>query len=265
MDAGSYEGVSQMPYPQDDDTRPLRTVERHKPGDSEDDESRASDDEHEIPMHQQPIGEGYASSYVIAEEEKYSPTEISEKPEHERVRRQFIDEDNRIKVKDNAAEQFTNLSMLSADLMNHTLGKGDTPESLGELDAFKVLTDNSIKKMDTGRTLVVAGWGNYYMVDREGHRLGLEGMRRAMNNFLGQKEFANMNIFHSGIQVGQILRRFVDDNGKEWRTEVGPEGLFVVAAFRTDLEVSRKAMAEVLRGSMRGFSIAGNAKSKEIK
>jgi len=265
MDAGSYEGVSQMPYPQDDDTRPLRTVERHKPGDSEDDESRASDDEHEIPMHQQPIGEGYASSYVIAEEEKYSPTEISEKPEHERVRRQFIDEDNRIKVKDNAAEQFTNLSMLSADLMNHTLGKGDTPESLGELDAFKVLTNNSIKKMDTGRTLVVAGWGNYYMVDREGHRLGLEGMRRAMNNFLGQKEFANMNIFHSGIQVGQILRRFVDDNGKEWRTEVGPEGLFVVAAFRTDLEVSRKAMAEVLRGSMRGFSIAGNAKSKEIR
>ena len=42
-----------------------------------------------------------------------------------------------------------------------------------------------------------------------------------------------------------------------------PEGLFVVAAFRTDLEVSRKAMAEVLKGGMRGFSIAGNAKDKK--
>ena len=39
----------------------------------------------------------------------------------------------------------------------------------------------------------------------------------------------------------------------------------MVAAFRTDLEVARKAMAEVLRGGMRGFSIAGNAKSKDIK
>ena len=72
-----------------------------------------------------------------------------------------------------------------------------------------------------------------------------------------------MNIFHSGIQVGQILRRFVDASGKEWKTEVRPEGLFVVAAFRTDLEVSRKAMAEVLKGGMRGFSIAGNAKDKK--
>jgi len=266
MDAGSYEGVSQLPYPQDDDTRPARTVERHKPGDSEDEEGRASDDEHSIPMHQQPIGEGYASSYVIAEEEQYSPTTMSERPEHEKVRRQFIDEDNRLRsVNDPAAEQFTNLSMLSQDLQSHFLRSTDTPEILKNNDLFKVLTSNSIKKMDTGRTLVVAGWGNYYMVDREGHRLGLEGMRRALNKFLGQKEFANMNIFHSGIQVGQILRRFIDDNGKEWRTEVRPEGLFVVAAFRTDLEVSRKAMSEVLRGGMRGFSIAGNAKSKEMR
>jgi len=268
MDAGSYEGVNTtpLPYPSDDDSRPPRTVERHKPGDSEEDEDeqRASDQEHEIPKHQQPIGEDYASSYVIAEEDRYSPTEVSEKPENEIVRRKFIDEDHHLRsLNDNAAEQYTNLSMLSADLRNHALGKGDTPESLGELDAFKVLTANSIQKMDTGRTLVVAGWGNYYIVDREGHRLGLEGMRRAMNAFLGKKEFANMNIFHSGIQVGQILKRFVDATGKEWVTEVRPEGLFVVAAFRTDLEVSRKAMAEVLKGGLRGFSIAGNAKDKK--
>jgi hypothetical protein len=269
MDAGGYGGdvstTPVLPYPSDDDSRPPRTVERHKPGDSEEDEAeqRASSQEHDIPKHQQPIGPDYASSYVIAEEDRYSPTNQPETPENERVRRKFIDEDNRIKIKDNAAEQYTNLSMLSADLMSHTLSKGDTPESLGELDVFKVLTANSIKKMDTGRTLVVAGWGNYYIVDREGHRLGLEGMRRAINKFLGKKEFANMNIFHSGIQVGQILKRFVDDTGKEWITEVRPEGLFVVAAFRTDLEVSRKAMAEVLKGGLRGFSIAGNAKEKK--
>jgi len=267
MDAGAYEGVSQLPYPQDDDSRPPRTVERYKHGDSEDDdaEQRASEQEHQIPNEQQPIGEDYASSYVIAEDEdRYSPTEIVEKPENELVRRRFIDEDNRLKsINDNAAEQYTNLAMLSRDLQSRFVKADDTPESLKEIDAFRVLNENSIQKMDTGRTLVVAGWGNYYIVDREGHRLGLEGMRKAMVNFLGKKEFANMNIFHSGIQVGQILRKFIDINGKEWRTEVKPEGLFVVAAFRTDLEVSRKAMAEVIRGGMRGFSIAGNAKSKD--
>ena len=134
MDAGSYEGVSQLPYPADDDTRPPRTVERHKPGDSEDDEAeqRASDQEHDIPKEQQPIGQDYGSSYVIADDEDaYSPTAVTEKPENELVRRKFIDEDNRLRsVNDNAAEQYTNLSMLSADLMSHTLGKGDTPESV---------------------------------------------------------------------------------------------------------------------------------------
>jgi len=271
MDAGSYEGVSQLPYPQDDDSRPRRTVERHKPGDSEDGEDRASDDEHEIPREQQPIGDGYASSYVIADddeehESRYSPTAITQKPEHELVSRKFIDEDNRLRsINDNAAEQYTNLSMVSQDLQTHFVRSDDNPETLLNNEAFRVLTSNSIKKMDTGRTLVVAGWGNYYIVDREGHRLGLEGMRRALAKFLAKKEFANMNIFHSGIQVGQVLRKFTDQNGKEWRTEVRPQGLFVVCAFRTDLEVSRKAMAEVLRGAMRGFSIAGNAKSKEIK
>ena len=119
--------------------------------------------------------------------------------------------------------------------------------------------------MDTGRSLVVAGWGNYYVVDQEGHRISLGGMQRAIKRFLAHPEYANMNIFHSGIQVGQILEKFVDKDGRSWRTEVRPEGLFVVAAFRTDLEVAVKAMSEVMKGNMRGFSIAGNAKKKEIK
>ena len=74
-----------------------------------------------------------------------------------------------------------------------------------------------------------------------------------------------MNIFHSGIQVGQILPEFTDEHGKLWKTEVRPEGMFVVAAIRNDLEVARKAMREIMKGTLRGFSIAGNAKDKELK
>ena len=119
--------------------------------------------------------------------------------------------------------------------------------------------------MDTENTLVVAGWGNYYVIDQEGHRIGIEGMRRALEEFLKRPEYANVNIFHSGIQVGQILPEFTDSDGKVWKTEVRPEGMFVVAALRNDLEVSRKAMREIMKGTLRGFSIAGNAKEKELK
>lgn len=266
-DHGTFEGISQLPAPAfpEENIRKPHKIERHKPGDSEEDISRATQQELEIPREQQPLGPGYASSYVIADDNEYSPAELSENPKHEIVRRKFIDEDNRLRsVNDPAAEQYTNLSLLSQDLQPHFLKSTDTVDTLRNNDAFCILTTDSLQKMDLGRTLIVAGWGNYYIIDREGHRLSLDGMRRAMDSFLKRQEFANMNIFHSGIQVGKIIKKFVDERGKEWRTEVRPEGLFVVAAFRTDLEVSRRAMAEVLKGNMRGFSIAGNAKQKEI-
>jgi len=156
------------------------------------------------------------------------------------------------------------LNQVATDLQAHFIKSTDTVATLGARDEFKVLSDAALQKMEKGRTLVVAGWGNYYVVDQEGHRISLGGMQRAIKAFLKNPEYANMNIFHSGIQVGKILDKYVDEDGRMWRTEVRPEGLFVVASFRTDLEVARKAMAEVIKGNMRGFSIAGNAKDKDI-
>lgn len=156
---------------------------------------------------------------------------------------------------DEAAEQFTNLS---ADILSPLLKKsGDSLESLR--NDFAVLSPDALKKSQVGKTLVVAGWGSYHVVDREGHRISLSGLRKALVKFLSQSEYANMNIFHSGIQVGKIIPEFVDEAGKIWKTEVVDEGLFVVAEFRTDLEVSRRAMGEVLKGTLRGFSLAGNS------
>ncbi|MAH45385.1 hypothetical protein CMI37_06125 [Candidatus Pacearchaeota archaeon] len=278
---GTEAGISQLANPTDPNAgvpRKNRTEVRHQAGDGETTRTKESVDYGEsryMEPHQRPIGDGQ-SSYVIADRnETYKPQNEEDKnvrnPEHQRVSQRFFDEDDyTMRTTDPAAEQYTNLSMsilsqAAQDLQSPFIKSTDTLESLGTSDAFKVLNENAINKMDLGRSLVVAGWGNYYVVDQEGHRISLGGMQRAIKRFMANPEYANMNIFHSGIQVGQILEKFVDKDGRIWTTEVRPEGLFVVAAFRTDLEVAVKAMSEVMKGNMRGFSIAGNAKKKEIK
>jgi len=278
---GTMAGISQLANPTDPNAgvpRNNRTEVKHQAGDGETTRSKESVDYSEaryMEPHQRPIGDG-VSSYVIADRnETYKPQVEENKhvqnPAHQRVAQRFIDEDSHtVRTNDPAAEQYTNLSMsllsqVAQDIQSPFIKSTDTLATLGRSDEFKILDNNAIQKMDTGRSLVVAGWGNYYIVDQEGHRISVAGMQRALKRFMANPEYANMNIFHSGIQVGQILDKFVDKDGRIWRTEVRPEGLFVVAAFRTDLDVARKAMAEVMKGNMRGFSIAGNAKEKEIK
>ena len=282
---GTQEGISQLPAPDGPvENAPTRknTQEKHRPGDGEEKRVYAagSDAERYIEPGQRPIGDGQ-SSYVIADRnDTFKPNtgedaeaEGARKPgnaTHKRVVQQFIDEDtHQIRTTDPAAEQYTNLAMpmlsqVSNDLQAHFIKSTDTMATLGAREEFKVLSGQAFQKMEKGRTLVVAGWGNYYIVDQEGHRLSRAAMQKAIKAFLKNPEYANMNIFHSGIQVGKIIDKFVDEDGRMWRTEVRPEGLFVVASFRTDLDVARKAMAEVIKGNMRGFSIAGNAKDKEI-
>ena len=282
---GTQEGISQLPAPDGPSASSharKNTQERHTPGDGEERRSVAGSEVENryVEPHQRPLGDGQ-SSYVIADrDETYKPntgedaenngTRKPGNPNHKQVVNQFIDEDShQVRTTDPAAEQYTNLSMpllnqVASDLQAHFIKSTDTVATLGARDEFKVLSDDALQKMEKGRTLVVAGWGNYYVVDQEGHRISRAGMQRAIKALLKNPEYANMNIFHSGIQVGKILDKYVDEDGRMWRTEVRPEGLFVVASFRTDLEVARKAMAEVIKGNMRGFSIAGNAKDKDI-
>ena len=145
---------------------------------------------------------------------------------------------------DEAKEQFTNLS---ADIMK------------SKDNDLKVLTDNAIKKADLGKPLVIGGWGNYYVVDREGHRIGLDALRRGLEKFLQNPRYANVNIFHSGIQVGELLPSFTDDEGNTWTSHVNDEGLYAVVMFRSDIEIARRAMSEVMKGNLRGFSLSGNS------
>jgi hypothetical protein len=167
---------------------------------------------------------------------------------------------------DPAVEQYTNLSNDHPfkSFQPYLVKSADSPASIQD---YAILSSDPFAKMDVGKTLVVAGWGSVYIIDREGHKISIAGLRKALKNFLADPEFANVNIFHSGIQVAKMLPSFIDKNGKTWKSHVNDRGLFAVVAFRTDLEVSRRAMSEVIKGNLRGFSLAGNSNpaTKEIK
>ena len=122
-----------------------------------------------------------------------------------------------------------------------------------------ILTRGALRKANNGRPLIVGGWGNYNITDREGHRITPKALRPAVTQFLSNPEFANVNIFHSSIQVGQLIPAYTDSEGQKWTTHVTDEGFYAVVEFRTDIEVARKAMAEVLKGNLRGFSLSGNS------
>ena len=215
-----------------------------------------------LPPEQKPLGQGESNLWLDGETSPNTNTSVPQE--------QGMDGKSSPANFDEANEQFTNLSAQTSGISQELLGRyvrksGDSIETLKE--NFAVLNINPLIKAANGRPLVVAGWGSYYVVDQEGHRINLEGLRRALAQFLSKPEYANMNIFHSGIQVGKVLAEFVDEGGKVWKTEIHPEGMFVVCEFRTDLEVARRAMAEVLKGTLRGFSLAGNSNmdTKEIR
>ena len=203
-------------------------VESVRPDKINNDKKETSFTNHpELPVEQRPLGEGETNLWLDGDKQGKIYGEDAKK-----IVGNF----------DEPREQFTNLS---ADIIKS--------------NDLRVLTQNAIKKAELGKTLVVAGWGNYYVVDREGHRISLDALRRGLQKFLHNPSYANVNIFHSGIQVGELLAEFKDENGQLWQSHVNDEGFFAVVAFRSDIEVARRAMSEVLKGNLRGFSLAGNS------
>lgn len=199
----------------------------------------------EFSPEQRPIGEGETPLWLSGDED-YS---VNEDKHHRGANTRGIKHIGG--SGDHSKEQFLNLS---SDLIRPFLKKSADSDN----DLF-IISRNAIKKSDVGRTLVIAGWGNYHVVDREGHIIGLDALRRGLNRFLMDSKFANVNIFHSSIQVAELLPEFTDDNGQTWYSHVNDEGFFAVVAFRTDIAVARKAMVEVLKGNLRGFSLSGNS------
>jgi len=276
---GTFEGISTLPNDgtSTDRAKEKNSISRHTYEEVErvNRDRRAS----ALPPEQTALGEGGISVWLSNDDnpQRFLADEDGENIEPDGTRKRTIipdGQDTTPKIRphspnfDPATEQYTSLSSDGGsyfkNLSSYVAKSADSPN---DFDGFKSLVPDPIMKMDLGKTLVVGGWGSVYVVDREGHRINLAGLDKALKKFLANPDFANVNIFHSGIQIGKLIPQFVDQKGKIWKTHVNNKGLFAVVAFRTDLEVSRRAMSEVIKGNLRGFSLSGNSnpETKEIR
>ena len=142
-------------------------------------ENRTLTGNHDLPPEQQPLGEGENVLWLTEEEHGPNTSHI-------------IEGHNVNRNTDDAIEQFTNLSN---DFFKPFIKKAFDDEELA------IVSDSPKDRMEKGHTLIVAGYGNVAVADREGHLISLDALRKALPKFMSRPEYANVNIFHSGVQV----------------------------------------------------------------
>ena len=120
-------------------------------------------------------------------------------------------------------------------------------------------SDRWIIKEASGDDLYVAGYASVDMVDKQGDRIPPEALNKAFEKFMDNAAFRNVQLAHSGIQVGEVVDSFSDSQGRVWKSEVDNHGLFVVCRIRSDIQKAREVQQQVRDGELRAFSIGGQA------
>jgi len=116
-----------------------------------------------------------------------------------------------------------------------------------------------ILKSDSNGDLVIAGYASVDMVDKQGDRIPVSALKKAFGGFMDNPSYRNVQLAHSGIQVGQVLPSYTDSEGRVWKSEVDDHGLFVVCQIRNDIEKAREVQKQIRNGELRAFSIGGQA------
>ena len=120
-------------------------------------------------------------------------------------------------------------------------------------------SDFLLKSAGSQGELFVAGYASVDMVDKQGDRIPTNALKKAFGQFMGNKAFRNVQLAHSGIQVGEVVDSHTDSQGRVWKSEVDDHGLFVVCKIRNDIQKAREVQKQIRSGDLRAFSIGGQA------
>jgi HK97 family phage prohead protease len=107
--------------------------------------------------------------------------------------------------------------------------------------------------------LIIAGYASVELVDKQGDLITTGALNKAFRKFMSDPSFTNVQLAHSNIQVGNVVKSYTDSNGRVWKSEVDDTGLFVVIKLRNDIEKAREVASEIRKGNLRAFSIGGQA------
>ncbi|MHC1572165.1 MAG: HK97 family phage prohead protease [Methanosarcinales archaeon] len=104
---------------------------------------------------------------------------------------------------------------------------------------------------------VIAGYASVNVVDKDNEKITPEALKEAFEKMMKRKSRRNLMLHHQNIQIGEILPKYVDKNGKVWRSGVDEKGLFIVAEVFDDTVTGREVIERMKKGELMSFSIGG--------
>ena len=122
--------------------------------------------------------------------------------------------------------------------------------------------DFSILKSDD---LIIGGYASIEMVDKQNDLITIKALESAVEGFMANKKFRNVMSNHSNVQVGEVIDSYRDKNGTVHKTHVDDVGFYVVIKLRDDIEKAKEISRNIRKGTLRSFSIGGQAISKRSR
>ena len=119
--------------------------------------------------------------------------------------------------------------------------------------------DFTILKSDD---LIIGGYASIEMVDKQNDLITLQALEKAVKDYMGEKKFRNVMSNHSNVQVGEVVDSYRDKNGVVHKSHVDDVGFYVVIKLRDDIEKAKEISRGIRKGTLRSFSIGGQAISK---
>ena len=125
--------------------------------------------------------------------------------------------------------------------------------------------DGDFSILKSNDDLMIGGYASIEIVDKQNDLITLKALNEAVKKFMEQKAFRNVMTNHSNVQVGEVVDSYRDKTGRLWKTEVDDVGFFVVIKLRDDIEKAKEINRGIRKGSLRSFSIGGQALQKVKK
>ena len=113
--------------------------------------------------------------------------------------------------------------------------------------------------------LVIGGYASIEVVDKQNDLITLEALDDAVHKFMGESSYRNVMSNHSNVQVGEVIPSYRDKSGRIHKTEVDDVGFYVVIKLREDIEKAKEISRGIRKGTLRSFSIGGQAISKKSR
>tara|TARA_Y100001937_G_scaffold96257_1_gene130827 strand:+ start:621 stop:1883 length:1263 start_codon:yes stop_codon:yes gene_type:complete len=111
--------------------------------------------------------------------------------------------------------------------------------------------------------LTIGGYASIEVVDKQNDLITLEALEKAVAEFMKEKSYRNVMSNHSNVQVGEVVEQYRDTNGVLHKTGVDNVGFYVVIKMRDDIEKAKEISRGIRKGTLRSFSIGGQAISKK--